>query len=239
MTGVPKGTGIFGGTFNPIHVGHLRAAEEVAEALELTKVLFVPSAEPPHKREQALAPAALRLEWVRAAIEGNPRFEVDPLEVERGGASYSVDTLRILGERLAPERPVFIIGQDAFALLGSWREPETLFELASFAVMTRPRSEAQLPRTEGRGSRAGLAPARTQRLADWLPEVAERCTELGDDDVAHHREAGTWVRLIEISALEVSASDIRARLREGRSVRYLLPEAIRPAVLESGVYARP
>ena len=220
MTSVPKGTGVFGGTFNPIHIGHLRAAEEVAEALELAKVLFVPSAEPPHKEEHALAPAALRLEWVRAAVEGNPRFEVDPLEVERGGASYSVDTLRVLGERLAPERPAFIIGHDAFVEIGSWREPQALFDLANFAVMTRP-------------------PAVAGRLADWLPRVAARCFELGDDGVARHREAGTWVRLVEIPALDISASDIRARLREGRSVRYLVPEAIRRAVLESGVYARP
>lgn len=220
MTSVPKGTGVFGGTFNPIHVGHLRAAEEVAEALDLAVVLFVPSAEPPHKGENTLAPAALRLEWVRAAVDGNPRFEVDPLEVEREGASYSVDTLRVLGERLAPKRPVFIIGHDAFVEIGSWREPEALFELASFAVMTRP-------------------PVVAGRLADWLPTVAARSFELGDDGVARHREAGTWVRLVEIPALDVSASDIRARLREGRSVRYLLPGAIRRAVLESGVYARP
>ena len=76
MNSVPKGTGVFGGTFNPIHVGHLRAAEEVAEALELEKVLFVPSAEPPHKGDEALAAAPLRLAWVRAAVEANPRFEV-------------------------------------------------------------------------------------------------------------------------------------------------------------------
>lgn len=216
---MPKGIGVFGGTFNPIHMGHLRAAEEVAEALELEKVLFVPSAEPPHKDERALAPAALRLEWVRAAIDGNPRFEAEPLEVERGGPSYSVDTLRALGERVAPGRLVFIIGRDAFAEIGGWREPEALFELASFAVMTRP-------------------PALAGPLAEWLPPLAARLFELGEDGVGRHRAAGTWLRLVEISALDVSASDLRARLREGRSVRYLLPEAIRRAVLESGVYER-
>jgi nicotinate-nucleotide adenylyltransferase len=216
---MPKGIGVFGGTFNPIHVGHLRAAEEVAEALELEKVLFVPSAEPPHKDERALAPAALRLEWVRAAVEGNPRFEAEPLEVERGGRSYSVDTLRALAARVAKQRLVFVIGCDAFAEIGSWREPEALFELTNFAVMTRP-------------------PALDARLADWLPPAAGRAFELGEDGVGRHRSAGTWLRLVEISALDVSASDLRARLREGRSVRYLLPEAIRRAVLESGVYTR-
>lgn len=216
--------GVYGGTFNPIHLGHLRAAEEVAEALALERVLFVPSAEPPHKVEEAgdrLAPAPLRLAWVRAALADNPRFAVDDIEVRRGGASYSVDTLRSLGERLAPERPVFLIGHDAFALIGSWREPERLFELAHWAVTTRPPVVA-----------AG-------RLPDWLPPGAQEAFEMSPDGrLGRHREAGTWVRQVEISALDISASDIRARVRDGRSVRYLLPESIREAVLDSGVYTK-
>ena len=99
------GIGILGGTFNPIHVGHLRAAEEVSEILGLERVVFVPSAEPPHKEgeTEAIAPAKLRCEWVRLAVADNPSFSLDTLEVERSGPSYSVDTLRIFGERLAPE----------------------------------------------------------------------------------------------------------------------------------------
>ena len=217
MKSLPKSVGILGGTFNPVHVGHLRAAEEVAEALELEQVLFVPSAEPPHKGDSALAPAELRLDWVRTAVEGNPRFAVDPLEVERGGPSYSVDTLRTLAGRLAPAHPVFLIGYDAFAEIGSWRDPETVFELASFAVMTRP-------------------PAVVTSLAEALPPAAADAFEVDADGVGRHREAASWVRLVEISALEISASDIRARIHAGTSVRYLLPEAIRRAVLESGVY---
>jgi nicotinate-nucleotide adenylyltransferase len=217
------GTGVFGGTFNPIHIGHLRAAEEVAEALGLARVLFVPCAEPPHKASPGadpIAPARLRLAWVEAAVADNPRFEADPLEIDRGGASYSVDTLRALGGRLAPERPVFIIGHDAFALVGSWREPREVFRLAHFAVTTRP-------------------PAPPGSLADWLPRgLASEFEVARDGRSARHCEAGTWIRLVEISALDVSASDIRARLRAGRSVRYLLPEAVRAAVLKSGAYTQ-
>jgi nicotinate-nucleotide adenylyltransferase len=217
-------TGVYGGTFNPIHLGHLRAAEEVAERLGLERVLFVPSAEPPHKAAEAgdpLAPAPLRLEWTRAAVADNPRFEVDDLEVRRGGASYAVDTLRSIGERLSPERPVFLIGHDAFVEIGSWRQPEQLFRLSHWAVTTRP-------------------PVRVAgRLPDWLPPGVREAFETSPDGrLGRHREAGTWVRLVEISALDISASDIRTRVREGRSVRYLLPEAIREAVLESGVYAQ-
>jgi nicotinate-nucleotide adenylyltransferase len=214
--------GVFGGTFNPIHLGHLRAAEEVVEALGLERMLFVPSAHPPHKREGAgapLAPAALRLQWVRAAVAGNPRFEVDPLEIERGGSSYTVDTLRALGRRTAPEAPVFAIGCDAFAELGSWREPELLVTLAHFAVMTRP------PVTAG-------------SLADWLPKELCQAVEIDPDGRAgRHRRAGTELRVVEVSALHISASDLRRRLREGRSVRYLLPESVREAVERSGVFS--
>lgn len=215
--------GVFGGTFNPIHVGHLRAAEEVAEQLGLSRVLFVPSARPPHKDEDdgdPIAPAELRLAWTRAAVADNPRFEVDDLELARGGRSWTVDTLRTIGERIAPELPVFMIGCDAFVEMGTWREPESIFALADFAVTTRP--------PVARGS-----------LADWLPDCVRDEIELAPDGLSgRHRSAGTRVRLLEISALDVSASDIRCRLRQGRSVRYLLPEPVRVAVEESGVFEK-
>ena len=115
--------GVLGGTFNPIHLGHLRAAEEVAEALALDRVLLVPSAQPPHKTGgHVLAPGAMRLAWVEAACADNPRLSACDVEIARGGASYTVDTLRALAEEHAG-RLVFIIGSDAFAELGTWCEP--------------------------------------------------------------------------------------------------------------------
>jgi nicotinate-nucleotide adenylyltransferase len=213
--------GIFGGTFNPIHLGHLRAAEEVCEALGLERMILVPSAEPPHKASSAedpMAAAAERLAWARLAIEGNPRLAVDPIETLRGGRSYSVDTVREIGARTAPERPVFAIGCDAFVELSSWREPKALLELAHFAVMTRP-------------------PALSGSLEDWLPEAVRGEIEVEPDGRRGlHRSAGTWIRLLEVSALDISSSDIRRRLRSGRSVRYLLPEGVCEAVERSGVY---
>jgi nicotinate-nucleotide adenylyltransferase len=218
----PGGVGIYGGTFNPIHLGHLRAAEEVTEQLGLDRMLFVPSATPPHKRAQdgdPIAPASERLAWVEAAVASNPRFEALPLEVERGGPSFLVDTLRALGERPFKEHPVFTLGCDAFREMGTWREPKTLLTLANFAVTTRP--------PEPRAS-----------LGDWLPEGLGQAFEIARDGLsARHLEAGTWIRLIEITALEVSASSIRRRIREGRSVRYLLPETIHDRVVSSGIYA--
>jgi len=213
--------GVLGGTFNPIHTGHLRAAEEVCEALELERMLFVPSAEPPLKRgsTEVIASAKERLRWAQLATRDNPRFAVDPVELGREGPSYSVDTLRELRGRLGPEPPVFTIGQDAFVELPLWREPGTLLTLCHFAVMTRPPYE--------QGS-----------LREWMPDVLAKDFTWAGDEEAHHRSAGTWVRRVPISALEISATDVRRRLREGRSVRYLLPEPVREAVLASGIYAR-
>ncbi|HEX5064615.1 MAG TPA: nicotinate-nucleotide adenylyltransferase [Myxococcota bacterium] len=213
--------GILGGTFNPIHLGHLRAAEEVREALGLERVILVPAATPPHKHgapDDPIAPAEDRLAWVRAAVADNEALAADGMEVERGGRSYTIDTVRAIAARTAPELPVFAIGQEAFAELGSWREPEALLRSCHFAVMTRP-------------------PFSGGSLADWLPKCARDEVLLAPDGrSARHREAASWIRLVEVTALDISSSEIRARLRAGRSVRYLVPEAVREAVLRSGVY---
>jgi len=212
--------GIYGGTVNPIHLGHLRAAEEVVQAFGLERMLFVPAAIPPHKcpTDDVIAPALARLAWVREAIRGNPRFDVDDLEIERQGPSYSVETLRAIGARLAPARPVFTIGWDAFVEIGSWREPRELFRLAHFAATARP-------------------PVSPDSLAAGIPSVARGDFELdADGRSGRHRESGTWIRLIEISALDISATEVRRSIRRGRSVRYLVPESVREAILESGCY---
>ena len=211
--------GIFGGTFNPIHVGHLRAAEEVAESLGLAQVLFVPAANPPLKRDGGvtLAPAIDRFRWVEAAIAENPRFEISAVEQGRAGPSYLVDTLRLLREELAPAEPVFILGQDAFAQLDAWRAPDLLPTLAHFAVVTRP---------PGGGD-----------LGDWLPASLAASVEIEPGGQhASHKTAGTWIRRVPISTFDVSATDIRQRLRNGRSIRYLVPEIARELIEKCDAY---
>lgn len=217
-------TGLLGGTFNPIHVAHLRVAEDVADALALDRIVFVPSATPPHKSPttaDVLAPAHLRLAWVARAVAGNPRFAVDDLEVVRGGPSYTVETLRAYGERLAPERPVFLVGEDALAEIHTWKEPEAILALAHIAVMTRP-------------------PRAARPLSDLLAGGLARAFSFdAGGDAARHETAGTWLRRVPVTALDVSASAVRAMIRSGRSVRYLIPDGVREAVLESAVYAAP
>ncbi len=213
--------GLFGGTFNPIHQGHLRAAEEVSRALALERVLFIPSARPPHKNTSdadPIAPAKLRLEWVELAVADNPLFAVDPIEIERSGPSFLVDTLSELGARHGADQLVFIVGQDAFSEMGSWRAPSRLFELCHIAVTTRP-------------------PVLAGHLSDWLPACVRDDIELSEDGHhAQHRESNTWIRQLPITALDICASAIRAELRAGRSVRYLMPERVRAAIEASGCY---
>jgi len=215
-------TGIYGGTFNPIHLGHLRAARSVADQLGLARVVFIPSGRPPHKHaddpDDPIADPNLRLSWVREAIADEPRFEASSLEVERDGPSYLVDTLAALRSERAGERLVFLLGRDAFEDLGNWREPRRLLTLADFAVTTRP------PETEG-------------DLRDWLPESVRGDIECAaDGKVAFHREAGTRIELVDIRALDVSATAVRAHVRAGRPLEGLVPERIREKIERSGVY---
>lgn len=219
------GVALFGGTFNPIHAGHLRAAEEVFTALNLRKIIFVPSATPPHKSEQPLASAEQRYRWVKQATAPHPGFSVDTLELDRQGPSYTVDTLRQFRKTLAPERPVFLLGWDAFCLLDTWHEAEQIPALADLVVLTRP-------------------PEKEKHFEEErLPALFSGHVRLEDEGrlLRHDLHGGTdpegWVRLLPIAALEVSASQIRERLRKGESVRYLLPDSILRDVEESNIYS--
>lgn len=211
--------GIFGGTFNPIHKGHLRAAEEVVAALGLSKMLFVPSARPPHKDERSgvIAPASERLAWVELAVASNPLFEVDAVEMKRPGPSYLVDTLEDLGRRFG-EKPVFVAGRDAFREMGSWRSPRSIFAACHVVVTSRP------PETAG-------------QLSEWLPESVRGDFDLAPDGFfGEHKSAGTWIRQLEITALDISATDIRERLAQGESIRHLVPDSAHAAIVASKCY---
>jgi nicotinate-nucleotide adenylyltransferase len=214
--------GLFGGTFNPIHLGHLRAAEEVRESLALECILFMPSRNPPHKRQDVndpIAEAEQRFEWVEQSISAHEHFRIDRTEIDREGPSYLVDTLSAIRDREKEQaRPVFIVGQDAFAEMGDWREPEAIFALADLAVMTRP-------------------PGPLTDLAERMPAAVRSSFEFLDDGRrALHKEAGSRIDLVPITALDISSSRIRERCRAGHSIRFLVPESVRLSIEASGCY---
>jgi nicotinate-nucleotide adenylyltransferase len=151
--------GVLGGTFDPPHLGHLVLASCAAEQLGLERVLFVPAGDPWRKAARRVTPAAQRLEMTRLAIAGDPRFDVDPTEVQRQGPSYTSDTLRELKQRLAPESHLyFLVGEDALEDIRYWHEPEAIFAAATLAVAPRMETPVPEPPSEHAGSALALPP---------------------------------------------------------------------------------
>lgn len=170
--------GILGGTFDPIHYGHLVAGEEARCALGLERVLFVPSARPPHKLDYSVSAPELRVEMVRLAIADNPHFELSTVDLDRPGFSYSVDTIALLQQRLGPRAKLyFILGEDALADLPTWHQPEKLLEACELIAVNRPGYhsfslrllERQLPGVERR-----VHQVRIPELAIWSTELRAR-----------------------------------------------------------------
>lgn len=215
--------GLFGGTFNPIHNGHLTIARQSREALGLDRILFIPTGNPPHKAETDLAPAKDRYEMVRLAIASEPAFAVSDVEMRRPGKSYSIDTVRALRQEHGPDVPLsFLIGLDAFLDIPTWREPDALLQLCSFIVISRPGMSFQSL------SRLALLPPLSQpSLADI---DAGRITRL---DIAAGRQYVTCLRL---PPCDISASDIRAKVRQGFSLANLLPPSVQSYILHHHLY---
>jgi nicotinate-nucleotide adenylyltransferase len=198
--------GILGGTFDPIHVGHLAAAEEVRESLGLERVLFVPAGVPPHKPNRRVTAAADRIAMVQLAIEGNAAFEVSRVEVDRPGPSWTADTVELLAdaERRAGRSPdlTVILSVESFRGLPTWREPARLLEAARVAVVPR-----------------GGFPAPDEAwVEEQFPGLAER------------------VVFLDAPQLRLSATEIRERVETGRSIRYLVPEAVRRYIGDHDLY---
>lgn len=201
-----KPIGLLGGTFDPIHIGHLCLAEEMAQALGLETVRFLPTGTPPH-RARPHASAADRLAMVQLAIAGNPRFRLDEHEVHKTVPCYMVDTLTELRGELGDELPiVLLLGADAFAGLESWHQWRRLFALCHIAVAERPGYDL------ARDLPSALATVCATRLTSHPDDLAG--TPAGK--VFRHA----------VSQLDISASQIRTRIAAGGSPRYLLPDAV-------------
>ena len=202
--------GILGGTFDPIHNGHLRIAQEALEQCELAQVRFVPSGTPPH-RPTPLAPAQARREMVRLALNGRPDFFVDEREVMRTDPCYTVDTLSELRAELGAQRPLcLILGGDAFLQLHTWHEWKRLFGLAHIVVLQRA---------------GGLPLGNAMNHADAALQAEYRARLAPSSLALHEAPAGT-ICVADMPALEISASDIRRRCAAGKNIRYLLPDSV-------------
>lgn len=207
--------GIFGGTFDPVHFGHLRTAFEMLEGIGFAEVRFVPAGDPPH-RGNTVASASLRLQMVRAATAGEDRFVVDDRETRRAGASYTIDTLVSLRKEFSGASMCLITGMDAFLGLAGWRRWDELLDYAHIVVANRP---------------GWRAPEAGPLGALYAAHTARRVQDL------HEQPAGL-IYLHDVTQLEISATAIRGHVREGRDPRFLVPDSVRDLILDSGCYAR-
>ncbi|MCC6317744.1 MAG: nicotinate (nicotinamide) nucleotide adenylyltransferase [Gemmatimonadaceae bacterium] len=200
--------GILGGTFDPPHVGHLLVASDAVEALGLDRLVFIPNARQPLKADVVQASPADRLAMTHLAAGNDPRFEVDPIEVERGGLSYTVETLTALAERTPGAERYFLLGTDAANSFAQWREPQRIAKLARLALM---------PRAEGGDD-----------LRDGASVIAAIVAVTGT-----HVPPPT---MIVTRRVDVSSTEVRERVRTGRAISGFVPEAVARFIEERGLY---
>ena len=209
--------GILGGTFDPIHFGHLRTALDVLETLGMEQLRFIPCGEPPH-RDPPQASAAQRLAMLQAAIIAEPRFVADDREIRRGGPSYMVETLESLRSELGKQQPLaLILGLDAFAALTGWYHWQELIELAHLVVMTRPGWTTD-----------DIRQAELQSLVR---------AHQGDDRDSCNKKAAGGVLFCPVTQLNIASTDIRQRIQAGKDVRYLLPDSVLDLIKQQQLYS--
>ena len=187
--------GIFGGTFDPPHVGHLLVASDACEALGLDRLVWIPAGAPPFKTASVSATSEQRLEMVRRMVNGDPRFEVDPLEIERAGLSYTVDTLEAYADRFRGSARFLLIGEDLLGQVRLWRDPMRVAELAELVVLARP----------------------------GAPPHAEP-------------PSGFALRRLETRRVDVSSTEIRSRVRDGRPIRGFVADSVADFIHGAGLY---
>ena len=209
--------GILGGTFNPIHLAHLRVAEEVREVCALDRVLFLPAASPPHKSVAEEVSFTDRLALVEAAVADHPDFVASDLEARRHGKSFSVDTLEILQRERPGDEFFFIIGMDSFRNLPTWRDYRRLFSLTNIVVAPRPGVPVQPPQAS-------------------LPVAMQDQFCYDDQSKIWRHQSGTSLIFLAETYLDISSTRIRQLVAAGRSIRYLVPPAVAELIRRRGLY---
>lgn len=209
--------GIYGGTFDPVHLGHLRCVEEAREILGLDRVLIVPAADPPHKQGRSISAARHRLAMLRSAVRGHPLFGVSTIEIGRPGASFTIDTLRQLRARRPDWDLTLLMGSDSFAEIATWKEHEALFDIADIGVFSRPPLSVRYGRAA-------------------LPVAVRSQFRYASDRNTLINQTGKRVSFLRVSSIDISATDIRGRVRRGRSIRYLVPASVERYIEREQLY---
>ena len=187
--------GLFGGTFDPPHNGHLIVAQDALAALGLDRVIFIPAGAPPHKRDRVITPAPARLAMLEAALSGDARFEVDPVELGRNGPSYTVDTVEAVRQNHPGDEIFLLVGADQFSEFSTWRDPARIAALARITVLTRAGSGAAMAGLDAYGA-----------------------------------------QVVEVTRIDISSTDIRARCAAGDPIRYHVPSAVEAWLAANPIY---
>ena len=220
--------GIMGGTFDPIHLGHLRAAEEIYWAFDLDKIIFIPSSRPPHKDANKVAPALHRYEMVSLATIFTPYFSVSSIEIDRPGRSYSVETVQELLRVYGKDTVLyFVAGVDAFLEISTWKNAKELLALVQFIVTARP--GWRLDDVE-----RSLKPKQLEKLGNPRFRYL-KISEIGSEVGIKTPQRGL-VLLVEVVSLDISSSEIRGLAEAGRSVRFLVPDTVAAYVAKNRLY---
>jgi nicotinate-nucleotide adenylyltransferase len=193
-----KMLGVLGGTFDPIHMGHLVLAEQVREKFQLERVIFIPCASPPHKTEQELSSTRDRFEMTKLALEGNPYFFVSDIELKREGLSYTVETLRELKGLYKDSEVYFLTGSDVLNEITTWKDPEEIYKLAKIVIAVRP----------------------------------------GFDKFDPENHFAKKSIIVDITGMDISSTQIREKVRNGESIKYLVPSKVEEYIRKRNLYKK-
>jgi nicotinate-nucleotide adenylyltransferase len=215
--------GLCGGTYDPIHTGHMIMGEETGDVLGLQSILYIPAKLPPHKRDMKITPSEHRLAMVQLAVRNHKIFSASDLELKREGPSFTVQTLEYFRKTCPDDDFLFVMGQDAFIEIETWHRFEDVFDLCRLVIVTRPGSPLVEPRLF------------TSAVRRFFPDDVVFLE--GSPDTDRNRLQTNWrLCFLPIPALHISSSDIRRRIREGRSIRYLVPGSVRRYIRNNNLY---
>ena len=215
-----KRVGLFGGSFNPVHIGHLRAAEEIKEMLQLDKVIFIPTSVHPLKGSKNVPDGRKRYRMLKIATRDNPDFEVSEIELERGGASYTIDTLKYFSKKYKSREFYFILGSENLSGIEKWKDYQDLFEYSNFVVMKRP----------------GM---RSMKGKSAIPSKLRRMFVLkkSDEDLPYfqHKSSNKLI-FLNIRGIRISSTKVRKLIKDKKSVRYFIPNSLYTYIMKNNLY---
>jgi len=220
-----KRIGLFGGTFNPIHLGHIQVVREVKTGFGLDKILIIPSALPPHKETDGVVDAENRLEMIRLAFSDDPNFMISDVELKRSGPSYTIDTVRHF-KSTSPENTelYLIVGLDAFLEIDTWKSYDDLFLLIPFIVMSRAINEENSDELEWRS------------LKNYLQSKISKGYTFSPTQSSFIHDKKQSVCVFNVTPVDISSTTIRKRIKEGRSIKRLVPHIVEDFIKTKGLY---